>query len=138
MSTPCRRTVLTWVTALIFLLVIASATFVGAKDSTKDSEGDKAGTKHQESLLRRMLEQNRIVLEQNRAILKANRALRAENALFRASQSDLLGQLDEMKGILKSFDERLSAFAGLDKTKRSKWSLGNGLPDAFRPAVAKP
>ncbi|GEM_PF-415847 len=119
-----RRTLFGWVTLLICLLVIASATFVGAKHSAKDSEGDKDSSKGIESLLLQVLEENR--------------ALRSENALFRESQIDLLGQLNDMQAILRSFDERLSAFSDLDRSTQSKWRLRPGLSDAFKPAVAKP
>ena len=53
-------------------------------------------------------------------------------------QRGLFGQLDDVRGILSSFDERLSSFSGLEPGKQSKSSIWNSLSDAFKPASAEP
>lgn len=119
-----RPNSLMWVASLIFLLFAVSAVCAGAKDTTKDKDGDEDSSKRVESLLRQVLEENR--------------ALRQENAEFRASQLQLLEELNEIKGVVKSFEERLAAFSSFDQNKQSKWSLTDGLPDGFKPAAAEP
>lgn len=142
MGKPRRSTVSAWVMALVFVLVTASAGVVGAKDATKDSDGDSAGSKRIESLLHQVLQENRALRERLDLITAENASFRnvlqEERASFRESQLDLLEQLDEMRGILRSFDQRLSAFSDLDQRERSRLGLGNGLSDAFKPAVARP
>jgi hypothetical protein len=140
-----RYVVSAGVTILIFLLGITSTTFVGANELDNESKKDKASIKRIEAMLRQ-------VLEENRALRGQVDELKAENALFRSTQIDLLGridavskdqsglfgQLDDVKGILSSFDERLSSFPSLEPSKQSKSSIWSSLSDAFKPASAGP